>query len=80
MGRRPKINGYITRQQLNAIERSGATINRVLEQLLTAESVQMRAVLIAQGAIAVNKIMPATQVLKAIWLMESDDDGEDNGI
>ena len=60
------------------IERSGAVVNRVFEQLLTAESVQIRAVLIAQGAIAINKIAPAAQTLKAIWLVESDDD-EDNG-
>lgn len=78
MGRKLKSNGYVARQQLNAIERSGAMINRVLEQLLTAESVQVRAVLIAQGAIAINKIGGAAQVLKAIWLVE-DEDGTGNG-
>lgn len=74
MGRRPKSNGYIARQQLNVIERAGATANRVLEQLLTAESVQVRAVLVAQAAISINKINCATSTLKAIWLVEDADD------
>jgi len=73
MGRKLKTNGYVARQQLNAIERAGVTANRVLEQLLTAESVQVRAVLVAQAAISINKINSATSALKAIWLVEDAD-------
>ena len=78
MGRKPKSDGYIVRRQLNAIERANVAINRVLEQVLVCESVQVRAILIAQAAIAVNKSGSACGALTAILLYEADDDHIDS--
>lgn len=68
MGRKPKASGYIVRQALNQIDRSGAELNHLLEQLLVCEGERERATLIAQAAIAANKISKANQALKDILL------------
>ncbi len=68
MGRKPKAGGYIVRQELNQIDRSGAELNHLLERLLVCEGERERATLIAQAAIAANKISKANQVLKGVLL------------
>jgi hypothetical protein len=68
MARKPRISGYIVRQALNEIERGGIELNRAMEQLLTCESAQVRAMLIAKAAIAANKIGAANWTLRAVLL------------
>lgn len=68
MGRKPKADGYIVRQELNQIERAGAELNRSLERLLMCENEQERATLIALAAIASNKINRANRILKEALL------------
>ncbi len=68
MGRKPKAGGYIVRQALNQIDRSGAELNHFLERLLVCEGERERATLIAQAAIAANKISTANQALKDVLL------------
>ncbi len=68
VGRRPKANGYIVRQELNQIDRAGAELNQFMERLLTCESARERATLIAQAAIAANKISKANRALKDVLL------------
>jgi hypothetical protein len=68
VGRKPKADGYIVRQELNQIDRAGAELSQFLERLLTCESERERATLIAQAAIAANKISKANQALKDVLL------------
>jgi hypothetical protein len=68
VGRKPKADGYIVRQELNQIERAGAELNRSLERLLMCENEQERATLIALAAIASNKINRANRILKEALL------------
>jgi hypothetical protein len=56
------------RQALNEIDRSGVDLNRSLERLLTCESAPVRSMLIAQAAIAANKIGAANVTLKTVLL------------
>ena len=68
MSRKPRSSGYIVRQAVNEIDRAGVELNRVLERMLTCESGPARALLIAQAAIAANKIGSANGTLKAVLL------------
>jgi hypothetical protein len=68
VGRKPKADGYIVRQELNQIERAGAELNRSLERLLMCENEQERATLIALAAIASNKINRANRILREALL------------
>jgi hypothetical protein len=68
VGRKPKADGYIVRQELNQIDRAVAELNQFLERLLACESERERATLIAQAAIAANKISKANRALKDVLL------------
>jgi predicted transcriptional regulator len=68
VGRKPKTNGYIVRQELNQIDRAVAELNRFLERLLACESERESATLIAQAAIVANKISKANRALKDVLL------------
>jgi hypothetical protein len=63
-----KSNGYIVRQALNDLERSNMELTRVLEKLLTCESVQTRSVLVAQGALSVSKRSSAVRTLRSVLI------------
>lgn len=65
---RRKSNGYIVRQALNDLDRSNVELTRVLEKLLTCESAQVRSVLVAQGALSMNKRAAATRTLREILI------------
>jgi hypothetical protein len=69
MAHRVKSDGYLVRNALNEIERSDTELTRVLERLLSCESVAGRAALVAQGALSVNKRSGAVRLLRAV-LME----------
>ncbi len=71
MGRKPKRDGYLVRQALNSIDRSGTMINRALERLLEVDGAQARAMLIAEAALANHRISDAVKMLSGI-LLEDD--------
>jgi hypothetical protein len=68
VGRKPKADGYIVRQELNQIDRASAALSHFLERLLVCEGERERATLIAQAAIAANKISKANRALKDVLL------------
>lgn len=66
--RRIKSDGYIVRQTLNDLERSNMELTQVLEKLLTCESVQVRSVLVARGAISLSKRTEAVRMLRSVLI------------
>ncbi len=70
MARRIKSDGYIVRQALNELVRSNAELTQVLEKLLTCESVQVRSVLVARGALVVSKRSDAVNTLRSVLIGE----------
>ncbi|CAG0933562.1 hypothetical protein TFLX_03102 [Thermoflexales bacterium] len=68
MARRAKSNGYLVRQALSDLDRSNMELTKVLEKLLTCESAQVRSVLVAQGALVMNKRSAAVRTLREILI------------